>query len=711
MARTLTLLLLIGACPAAAITWEFGTEGDAQGWHARESIEAGSSSNVLSLLRSEVRDGFWRIDVLPFQSGRLPSVELMSPTIGHDSALFDRLSIRFRVVHARPARGVAAWRWTNPANRMRPGLEVDCSDRDPCYSRFSVSRQVTYTTDWQEMAVAGLRTGPSPLQEGRSILWEGELTDVRLDLLLAEPPPGGGWAGGPEDVPEAVEIDRIVLTGAEEQLRGELPPPAVTRTTSFGDLFEPAEFWPLGEKGVGSLSWFFSRGSALGDVDGDGDPDLVCLRDAAGPEDTGGWLSARNDGTGRFERLHVESIPGASIVRQLRGADLDGDGRMEVFLWEGYEPVQVLSYDDEAGWMTRQRLDGISPLGFGDADDDGDPDLFAVGLDADLHSTGLLVLLNDRSGRLDPTGAVRFDPPGELGPITLVRHAGRGTPPGVLWGESHFEVTYLGAGMELIHEPLATEVHQLLTRYVGDFDGDGDVDLVVTSGFFTGMPTDWTLLVNAGDGTFERVGWYEGVALSHYVEFFDLNADGLLDPVLVDADERSPGALVHLGQRDGLPILEGRYPLLGRGRDVLAGDVDLDGDVDLVVLEASAQDQGGVHVLRNRLSDLATTAVAANGALEPLAARLGRNRPNPFNPGTTISFSLPGGAVPVHLQVYNVLGQPVRTLLAGTRLEGGDHAVAWDGHDDRGKAASAGVYFYRLAAGTESLTGKMVKAD
>ena len=71
------IVSLIGAFEAVAITWEFEEEGDTQGWYARESFLSGTSSSSLSFLRSEVRDGFWRFDVLPFKTGRIPSVGLI----------------------------------------------------------------------------------------------------------------------------------------------------------------------------------------------------------------------------------------------------------------------------------------------------------------------------------------------------------------------------------------------------------------------------------------------------------------------------------------------------------------------------------------------------------------------------------------------------------------------------------------------------------
>jgi len=82
------------------------------------------------------------------------------------------------------------------------------------------------------------------------------------------------------------------------------------------------------------------------------------------------------------------------------------------------------------------------------------------------------------------------------------------------------------------------------------------------------------------------------------------------------------------------------------------------------------------------------------------------NFPNPFNPVTTVSFSL---AAPDHaeLAVYNIRGQRVRTLVNQT-LAAGEHTVAWNGADDNGRACSTGVYFCCLRTGGKNITHKML---
>jgi hypothetical protein len=82
----------------------------------------------------------------------------------------------------------------------------------------------------------------------------------------------------------------------------------------------------------------------------------------------------------------------------------------------------------------------------------------------------------------------------------------------------------------------------------------------------------------------------------------------------------------------------------------------------------------------------------------PQPARLSQNVPNPFNPMTTISFSLPESG-PTTLTVYDVAGKRVKTLV-NQDTAAGDHQVTWRGADDTGRQVSAGVYLYELVSGS-----------
>ena len=89
-----------------------------------------------------------------------------------------------------------------------------------------------------------------------------------------------------------------------------------------------------------------------------------------------------------------------------------------------------------------------------------------------------------------------------------------------------------------------------------------------------------------------------------------------------------------------------------------------------------------------------------------LKTALNINYPNPFNPETTISYSLKQGEN-VKIEVYNIKGQLVRTLV-NEEQAAGNHKVVWTGVDNNNRPVSSGVYFYKMTAGKYSSSKKMI---
>lgn len=91
----------------------------------------------------------------------------------------------------------------------------------------------------------------------------------------------------------------------------------------------------------------------------------------------------------------------------------------------------------------------------------------------------------------------------------------------------------------------------------------------------------------------------------------------------------------------------------------------------------------------------------------PLArSSLGKAYPNPFNPSTSIDFRV-GRAGQVQLAVHDAAGRLIRTLVA-TSMTAGEYTARWNGRDNAGRRAPSGLYFFRLAAGEDVVTQKMV---
>ena len=88
------------------------------------------------------------------------------------------------------------------------------------------------------------------------------------------------------------------------------------------------------------------------------------------------------------------------------------------------------------------------------------------------------------------------------------------------------------------------------------------------------------------------------------------------------------------------------------------------------------------------------TAAKVVAPQEPAVSQLHPNAPNPFNASTRIAYRLADSG-PVRLEIYNILGQPVRTLVDQTQTAGA-YQVTWDSRDRRGAAVAAGIYLTRL---------------
>ena len=95
---------------------------------------------------------------------------------------------------------------------------------------------------------------------------------------------------------------------------------------------------------------------------------------------------------------------------------------------------------------------------------------------------------------------------------------------------------------------------------------------------------------------------------------------------------------------------------------------------------------------------LADLAAAAVGTPALAGSLLAQNHPNPFNPMTRINYEVPPGGALVQLEVMDLRGRRVRTLVAEHQAEGSRTAV-WDGRDSGGRAVASGTYLYRLQAG------------
>ncbi|MDD3643065.1 MAG: FlgD immunoglobulin-like domain containing protein, partial [Candidatus Krumholzibacteria bacterium] len=143
--------------------------------------------------------------------------------------------------------------------------------------------------------------------------------------------------------------------------------------------------------------------------------------------------------------------------------------------------------------------------------------------------------------------------------------------------------------------------------------------------------------------------------------------------------------------------------------ELIAAHLAVDGSRTLTYTDRSVE-EGLVYVYRIVPSG-GGEGVDTEAIEIPVAnARLYQNHPNPFNPSTTIAFTVPGGADSRHtvmLGVFDVRGALVRTLVNGP-VAGGRHEITWNGANDRGVGVASGVYFAKFMTGGTTAVKKMV---
>lgn len=362
----------------------------------------------------------------------------------------------------------------------------------------------------------------------------------------------------------------------------------------------------------------FSVNAAFADFDGDGDLDLY----VANTNDTLDRL-LMNDGTGRFQDVTATRLP---PMNELSGnvaiGDVDGDGDLDIFLGNGDGNIvqNRLLLNDGTGHFTGATaghlptlLDSTSAVRLADFDGDGDLDAFVANWLPDGDQNRLLI--NDGRGhfvdetaarvplRRDPTSGAAvgdIDGDGDLDIVLTNGKEGGGQRDGILIndGSGHF-VDQSGARLP---DSLVDSSSPIL----GDVDGDGDLDLFITKRVYYWGAAQDALLLNDGNGHFtdatERLPPSQDV--SFRAAFGDVDNDGDLDLFVasIGGDNR---LLLNDGSGRFSDCTSSCLPATGLG--TLAGvfaDVDGDGDLDLFVANAAGS---GPTYEQNRLLVNATS--------------------------------------------------------------------------------------------------------
>jgi len=271
----------------------------------------------------------------------------------------------------------------------------------------------------------------------------------------------------------------------------------------------------------------------------------------------------------------------------------------------------------------------------------------------------------------------------------------------------------------------------------GDFDGNGDADLMVGARrandltrtdvgkvfVFTGAevwPKEIDLSVDAAD--FTLIGGPDPGNSGFVIATGEFDGDGK-DDIVMGAPFASPDGRYHSGSvfvfsgRASTPekvslsadssaaIVLGALPGHTLGNAVVAGDLNGDGMQEVVISAEDAAPAGRVYILSSAM----ITAIAdeAQNNKLPGVLVLHQNYPNPFNAGTTIALDVPANAGEMEVTIFNLQGQKVTTLFHGN-APAGAMKLQWDGRDTAGHEVAGGVYLYRLRSTNRAETRKLV---
>ncbi len=514
------------------------------------------------------------------------------------------------------------------------------------------------------------------------------------------------------------------------------------------------------------------------DVDLDGDHDLVVTgtSDLSAPYAPTTQVALRDGTTFTATTLGLNS----TIAGSIDAADVDGDGDEDLLLTgisDAGIPTTLLYVNSGNG--TYQEVSSPIPgyaYGngeFGDMDNDGDHDILVTGVLED-GTFDVSVYANDGAGSFSLYesnfegliyGAAHWGDYDSDGDLDILLSGGR-ISPNIMDGVLHVYVNNTGAFAPIV----TNEVGAVLGDAVwGDFDVDGDLDIVAAGGrAIVGSRSVGRLYRNVGSGIVHVANFASPFPTSIQIgdldgdEDIDLSAAGLNDrqrPVLLQYENgvrlvNNPPTIPEgaTSSVDGGNVTfswsaadDIETPLTGLTYSLRVGTAPGLSDV---MISASVSDDGyrlfnsAGNVSHNRswtlnlpngtyywsvqavdngfvgspfspeqsftVSESGKGVATGNedGPDGTAVTTLHNAYPNPFTRSTTVAYDLRAGGF-VTIQVYNVLGQRIRTLVDGMSAPGKTEVV-WDGTTDGGSRVGGGVYFVRLESADVSMTSTVV---
>jgi hypothetical protein len=345
---------------------------------------------------------------------------------------------------------------------------------------------------------------------------------------------------------------------------------AATGAASTGPSFAAGPPLPLGPT---------PGAAAVGDFDGDGSPDLAVANPNYYRSDVRALL---NDGAGHFRLAPGSPLKAADEPRSVVAADFDGDGKLDLAV--ASQKARILLGDDtgrfHAGSTVQLAGDSVALLA-ADLSSDGRPDLVALTYGDSGYA--MAILLNDGAAGFTmlPGPAIEGKPDSAW--IALADFTGDGKQDLALSrGDSASLSIFPGAGAGTFGSAILVAVGKNPAELrAADFDGDGKQDLAVS------VKAGLAILLGNGTGGFSKapgsplpIGAYP-----YALAIADFDGDGHPDLAVADPDYRTGGAVVELGNGQGVFRPAPFSPFYaGWPGALVAADLNRDGKTDLLPL-------------------------------------------------------------------------------------------------------------------------------
>ena len=508
-------------------------------------------------------------------------------------------------------------------------------------------------------------------------------------------------AGFPVDLPDAIASHPVIAdldaSGAYEIVVG-CNNARLYSIESDGQI--SSGNWPYLASGD------ISTGAAVGDLDGDGNFEVVATT-------AGGDLVALDR-----QGYPLQGFPlalGGSVFSGPCLADLDGNGDLEI-IQPNLQTMHIDVLNDDGtvfgDWPVTGTIGWYGGAAIGDIDGDDLPEIVIGGFDSQLHVynadksevEGFPLTLNNRVWGTPAIGNI--DPSDEEPEIVVATQTGR------VYMVKH-------DGSIATGWPVDVGSNVKSTPALGDLDNDGTLEII-----FGASNSD--LYVYNADGSAHDgfpVTLQGTIQTSAVVA--DINGDDYQEIIIGNGASET---YLYAFTGDGQTVSNFPIPTRAVGEINAAPavwDIDRDGDLDIVVAVQNTGDNLEVIDYKDRafvtgvqwstfahdklrnanFAEVMTSIDNPEQAL-PLAFSLQQNYPNPFNSNTVIRFSLAAPA-DLNLAVYDVLGRTVTVLDKGMH-QAGNYEVVWNGSNGSGKAVASGVYFYKLQAGDKTEVKRML---